>query len=102
MTSKNPAAAPVHSAALTPSAPPSICSPPTPPAPSSKSATELQPMDLDCMKSKNPPWICYNCNKPGHIECATQTPVSRNHPSNCRGHKDHCQRGHHVRRGGCW
>ncbi len=24
-------------------------------------------MDLDRMKSKNPPWICYNCNKPGHI-----------------------------------
>ena len=28
---------------------------------------ELQPMDLDCAKSKNPPRICYNCNKPGHI-----------------------------------
>src|SRR5258707_11995054 len=29
----------------------------------SKSAADPQPMDLDCMKSKNPPWICYNCNK---------------------------------------
>ena len=26
-----------------------------------------QPMDPDCTKSKNPPRICYNCNKPGHI-----------------------------------
>ena len=34
---------------------------------SSKLAAELQPMDLDQMKSKNPPQICYNCNKPGHI-----------------------------------
>ena len=24
-------------------------------------------MDLDQMKSKNPPQICYNCNRPGHI-----------------------------------
>ncbi len=24
-------------------------------------------MDLDCTKSKNPPWTCYNCNKLGHI-----------------------------------
>src|SRR5260221_108352 len=38
-----------------------------PPAPSSKSAVDPQPMDLDCMKSKNPPWTCYNCNKLGHI-----------------------------------
>src|SRR5260221_14023182 len=48
-----------------PSALPSAHS--TPPAPSSKSAVDLQPMDLNCMKSKNPPQICYNCNKPGHI-----------------------------------
>ena len=26
-------------------------------------------MDLDHTKSKNPPQICYNCNKPGHIAC---------------------------------
>src|SRR5260370_321154 len=38
-----------------------------PSAPSSKPAVDLQPMDLDCTKSKNPPWTCYNCNKPGHI-----------------------------------
>src|SRR6266481_4794451 len=39
----------------------------TPPMDSSKLAAELQPMDLDQTKSKNPPQICYNCNKPGHI-----------------------------------
>src|SRR5258708_15632829 len=38
-----------------------------PSAPSSKLAAELQPMDLDHMKSKNPPRTCYNCNKLGHI-----------------------------------
>ena len=31
-------------------------------------------MDLDRMKSKNPPWICYNCNKPGHIACNCPEP----------------------------
>src|SRR5260221_9710614 len=40
---------------------------PAPPTGSSKLAAELQTMDLDQMKSKNPPQICYNCNKPGHI-----------------------------------
>src|SRR5260221_409418 len=65
---KNPTTStiiPMHSATPHPSALPSTHS--TPPAPSSKSAVDLQPMDLDHMKSKNPPWICYNCNKPGHI-----------------------------------
>src|SRR6266446_6493004 len=69
MTSKNPttsAMTPMHSAALPPSAP-SSTRPPMPPAPSSKPAADPQPMDLDCMKSKNPPWTCYNCNKLGHI-----------------------------------
>ena len=45
---------------------PSACSPPTPSTSISKLA-EPQPMDLYRAKSKNPPWICYNCNKPGHI-----------------------------------
>src|SRR6266478_5834817 len=69
MTSKNPATpamTPMHSAALPPSTPSSTHSP-MPPTPSSKMAADLQPMDLDHMKSKNPPWTCYNCNKPGHI-----------------------------------
>src|SRR5260221_711143 len=69
MTSKNPATSamtPMHSVALPPSAPSSTHSP-MPPTPSSKSAVDLQPMDLDHMKSKNPPQTCYNCNKPGHI-----------------------------------
>ncbi len=64
-TSKNPATSamtPMHSAAPPPSAPSSTCSP-MPSAPSSKLAVDLQPMDLDHMKSKNPPQTCYNCNK---------------------------------------
>src|SRR5260221_3862960 len=68
-TSKNPATSamtPTRSATLPPSAPSSTHSP-MPPAPSSKLAADPQPMDLDCMKSKNPPWTCYNCNKLGHI-----------------------------------
>src|SRR5258707_15160024 len=47
MTSKNSATTPTCSIALPPSAPSSAC---------------LPPMDLDCTKSKNPPWTCYNCN----------------------------------------
>src|SRR5258708_1989131 len=69
MTSKNPATStmtPMCSATLPPSAPSSTCSP-MPPTPSSKLAADLQPMDLDHTKSKNPPQTCYNCNKPGHI-----------------------------------
>src|SRR5258706_15307183 len=69
MTSKNPttsAMTPTCSATLPPSAPSSTHSP-MPLAPSSKSAADLQPMDLDHTKSKNPPWTCYNCNKLGHI-----------------------------------
>src|SRR5258708_39991193 len=69
MTPKTPATSamtPTCSAAPPSSAPPSTHSP-MPSAPSSKPAVDLQPMDLDCTKSKNPPWTCYNCNKPGHI-----------------------------------
>ena len=68
MTSKNPATSPMtptSSAALPPSAPSSTHSP-MPSTPSSKLGADLQPMDLDHMKSKNP-WTCYNCNKLGHI-----------------------------------
>src|SRR5258707_5717561 len=67
--SKTPAPSamtPIHSATPPPSAPSSTHSP-IPPAPSSKPAVDPQPMDLDCTKSKNPPWTCYNCNKLGHI-----------------------------------
>src|SRR5260370_2541773 len=69
MMSKNPATSAMtsmRSSTLPPSAPSSTHSP-MPPAPSSKSAADPQPMDLDHTKSKNPPWTCYNCNKPGHI-----------------------------------
>src|SRR5258707_13743684 len=72
---KNPAtsaAIPMHSAAPPPSTLPYTHS--TPPVPSSKSAVDPQPMDLDHTKSKNPPWICYNCNKPGHIACNCPEP----------------------------
>src|SRR6266404_3987822 len=69
MTSKNPATStmtPMCSATPPPSTPSSTHSP-IPLAPSSKSAADPQPMDLDHMKSKNPPQTCYNCNKLGHI-----------------------------------
>src|SRR5258708_39177220 len=74
---KNPATSatiPMHSTAPPPSALPSAHS--TPPPPSSKSAVDPQPMDLDHTKSKNPPQICYNCNKPGHIACNCLEPCA--------------------------
>src|SRR5260221_8051226 len=80
MMSKNPATStmtPMHSATLPPSTPSSTHSP-MPPAPSSKLAADPQPMDLDRMKSKNPPQTCYNCNKPGHI--AWNCPEPHTHP----------------------
>ncbi len=69
MMPKNPTTStmtPMRSTALPSSAPPSTHSP-MPSAPSSKPAADPQPMDLDHMKSKNPPQTCYNCNKLGHI-----------------------------------
>src|SRR5258708_3081351 len=66
-TMKNPVTTSSHSTALPSSTPPSVHPTPAPPTGGSKLATEPQPMDLDHTKSKNPPWICYNCNKPGHI-----------------------------------
>src|SRR5260221_12019360 len=57
---------PTCSTTLPSSAPPATHSP-MPSTPSSKPAADPQPMDLDRTKSKNPPWTCYNCNKPGHI-----------------------------------
>src|SRR5258708_12265048 len=38
-----------------------------PVGPGRKRAGGEQPRELDCTKAKNPPWTCYNCNKPGHI-----------------------------------
>src|SRR5260221_1092055 len=63
MMTKNPVTT------LSCSAPPSIHPSHVPPTGSSKLAAEPQPMDLDHTKSKNPPQICYNCNKLGHITC---------------------------------
>ena len=63
---KNSAATPTRSVAMPLPAQSSACLPPTPSTSVSKPA-EPQPMDLDHTKSKNPPRICYNCNKPGHI-----------------------------------
>ena len=63
---KNSAATPMRSVAMPPPAQSSARSPPTPSTSVSKPA-EPQPMDLDHAKSNNPPQICYNCNKPGHI-----------------------------------
>ena len=71
-TPKSSATAPTCSVAPPSSSPSSVRAPPAPPT--SKSATEPQPMDLDRMKSKNSR-ICYNCNKPGHI--------ARNCPEPC-------------------
>src|SRR5258706_8425481 len=82
MTSKNPttsAMTPTCSAAPPPSTPSSTHSP-IPSAPSSKLAADLQPMDLYCTKSKNPPWTCYNCNKLGHIAWNCMEPCTH------RGH----------------
>src|SRR5258708_40333440 len=67
MTPKNSTATPMCSITPPSSAPSSAHLPPMPPTPSSKSAADPQPMDLDCMKSKNPLQTCYNCNKLGHI-----------------------------------
>src|SRR5258708_15980577 len=64
---KNPLPTSSSSAIPPSSTPPSTHLSPPPPTGSSKLATEPQPMDLDHTKSKNPPQICNNCNKPGHI-----------------------------------
>ena len=37
-------------------------------------------MDLDRAKSKNPPRICYNCNKPGHIAQNCPEPHAQHRP----------------------
>jgi len=74
MATKNPVTTSSCSTALPSSTPPSVYLSPAPPMGSSKLAAEPQPMDLDWMESKNPPWICYNCNRPGHIACNCPEP----------------------------
>src|SRR5258708_7360307 len=68
MMPKNPATSaitPMCSAALPSSTPPATRSP-MPSTPSSKPPADPQAMDLDCMKSKNPPQTCYNFTKLAH------------------------------------
>src|SRR5258708_138989 len=78
MMPKNPATSamiPTRSAALPSSAPPSTPSP-MPSTPSSKPAADPQPIDLNHIKSKNPPRPPYNSNKLGHIaqDCVEPCP----------------------------
>src|SRR5258708_7558007 len=57
-----------------PSTPPSICSPSTP-CPQWQVSHRATTHGLRPYKVQEPPpWICYNCNKPGHIACNCPEP----------------------------
>src|SRR5260221_134902 len=92
MMPKSPVATSSCSATPPPSAPPSAHLLPTPSASSNKPATKLQPMDLDHMKSRNPPGSVTTVTSQGTSSVQCRYTISRSHPGNHRSCEDCCWR----------